>query len=81
MEPLDISNIRDHHESKMHVGDDFVIDIENKEIVHIVNRHMDISMRSDYLRMLDGVYVPKPRRVQILASVYQIIEEYIDEER
>jgi DNA-directed RNA polymerase specialized sigma subunit len=80
MEPLDISNIRDDRESKMRISDDFVIDIENKEIVHIVNRHMDISMRSDYLRMLDGVYVPKPRRVQILASVYQIVEEYIDEE-
>ena len=78
MEPLDISNIRDEHESKMSMGDDFVIDIENKEIVNIINRHMDISMRSDYLRMLDGVYVPKPRRIQIIEVVHQIIEEYLD---
>ena len=60
------------------MGDDFVIDIENKEIVNIINRHMDISMRSDYLRMLDGVYVPKPRRIQIIEVVHQIIEEYLD---
>tara|TARA_R100000808_G_scaffold6532_1_gene19395 strand:- start:7779 stop:8015 length:237 start_codon:yes stop_codon:yes gene_type:complete len=75
MEPLDISNVRDEHESNMRVEDSFIAHIEQKEYMHIIDKKLDVSMRSDYLRILHGVYVPKPRREQILNEINQIIEE------
>jgi len=74
MEPLDISNVRDENESNMRVDDNFVAYIEQKEYMQIIDKELDVSMRSDYLRILHGVYVPKPRREQILNEINNIID-------
>ena len=78
MEPLDISNVKDEHEPNMHTNDDFVAYIEQKEYMQIIDKELDVSMRSDYLRILHGVYVPKPRREQILNEITNIIEKSED---
>ena len=78
MEPLDISNVRDEHESNMRIEDNFVSYIEQKEYMQIIDKELDVSMRSDYLRILHGVYVPKPRREQILNEINTIIENNND---
>lgn len=78
MEPLDISNVRDEYESNMRIEDNFVAYIEQKEYMQIIDKELDVSMRSDYLRILHGVYVPKPRREQILNEINTIIENNND---
>ena len=78
MEPLDISNVRDEDESNMRVGDNFVLHVEQKEYMQIIDKNLDVSMRSDYLRIIHGVYVPKPRREQILNEINNIIENNKD---
>ena len=78
MEPLDISNVRDEYESNMRIEDNFVAYIEQKEYLQIIDKELDVSMRSDYLRILHGVYVPKPRREQILNEINTIIENNND---
>ncbi len=80
MEPLDISSIRDEKESGMSTDDNFIADIETKEIVSVIDKYLDVSMRSDYLRMLHEVYVPKHRREQIIETITNIIREHADEE-
>ena len=75
MEPLDISNIRDEKEDNMRVEDDFVIDFEQQEVLRIIDQNLDVSLRSDYLRIKDGVYVPKPRRKQIYEEIDTILRE------
>ena len=75
MEPLDISNIRDEKEDNMRVEDDFVIDFEQQEVLRIIDQNLDVSLRSDYLRIKDGVYVPKPRRKQIYEEIDMILRE------
>ena len=80
MEPLDISLIRDEKESGMRTNDSFITDIETKEIIGVIDKYLDVSMRSDYLRMLHEVYVPKHRREQIIETITNIIKEYADEE-
>ena len=75
MEPLDISNIRDEKEDNMRVEDDFVIDFEQQEVLRIIDKNLDVSLRSDYLRIKDGVYVPKPRRKQIYEEIDLILRE------
>ena len=75
MEPLDISNIRDEKEDNMRVEDDFVIDFQQQEVLRIIDQNLDVSLRSDYLRIKDGVYVPKPRRKQIYEEIDMILRE------
>ena len=79
MEPLDITEIRDEKEPNMSIGNEFVDTIEQRELIDIIDRKLEVSMRSDYLRMLNGVYVPKTRREQIIDAVVTIVMEYTDE--
>jgi len=79
MEPLDITEIRDEREVNMSVGNDFIDTVERRELIDIIDRKLEVSMRSDYLRMLHGVYVPKTRREQIIDAVVAIVMEHTNE--
>ena len=76
MEPLDIANIRDEHERNMRADDSTHDRAIRKEIMEIVDVRLDMSLRSDYLRILHDVYVPKPRREQIYAAIVDILNEH-----
>ena len=76
MEPLDIDNIRDEHERNMRGEENIVDELAKKELMDIVDTSLDMGLRGDYLRILHGVYVPKPRREQIYESIMQILREY-----
>jgi len=75
MDPIDISSVRDEHEDNMRLDDDFVADVEDKELFDLVDTNLDVSLRGDYLRILHGVYVPKPRREQIYDEINRILKE------
>ena len=76
MEPLDIDNIRDEHERNMRGEENIVDELAKKELMDIVDTSLDMGLRGDYLRILHGVYVPKPRREQIYESIMQILREH-----
>ena len=76
MEPLDIANIRDEHERNMRDDDSTHDRAIRKEIMEIVDVRLDMSLRSDYLRILHDVYVPKPRREQIYAAIVDILNDH-----
>ena len=80
MDTLDISNIRDEKEGNMRLDDDFIEKIANEELLEIIDEHLDVSFRSDYLRVKDGTYVPKPRREQIMEEITEILKEHGYEE-
>lgn len=75
MEPLDISNIRDENERNMRDDNDFVDLIANSELLGLIDEKLDVTYRSDYLRMRDGAYVPKPRREEITQEINRILGE------
>ena len=80
MEPLDISNIRDESEKSMRISDSFIEDTDNQELLDIIDEELDVSFRSDYLRVRHGAYVPKPRRRQIIEEICHILKEHGYEE-
>lgn len=80
MSPIDLHSVRDENETSMRTENDFIDSVEHKEIMQLINKHLEISMREDYLKILEGVYVPKPRREQIFKQIQDIIEEASDEE-
>jgi len=75
MDTLDITNIRDEKEKNMRLEDDFIDKIAIEELLEIIDEHLDVNLRSDYLRIRDGTYVPKPRREQIIEEITQILKD------
>ena len=51
-------------------------DIEKKNIVNLINKHLPASIRMDYLRMMSDVYITKQRREEVLDIIWDILEEY-----
>ena len=46
----------------------------------LIDSELPVELRSDYLRIKDGVYVPKPRRQQIYDEISKIINGEDNEE-
>ena len=80
MDTLDIDNIRDEKEKSMRLENDFITHIDNQELLEIIDEHLSVDFRSDYLRIRDGTYVPKPRREQIMEEIMQILKDHGHEE-
>lgn len=76
MEPLNIENIRDEHEANMSDADDFVEAVDTAELFLLIDQYLPIALRADYLRMMHGVYVPKPRREQIHEEISSIFRKH-----
>ena len=76
IEPIDIDNVRDEHERNMRVEMDPLENMEINEILSIINTKLDIPLREDYLRMLQGVYISKQRRLFIENTIIDILKEY-----
>jgi DNA-directed RNA polymerase specialized sigma24 family protein len=80
MEPLDITNVRDEHEKNMSSSDEFVDAIAYQELFDIIDEHLPVEFRSDYLRIRDGSYVAKPRREKIMEEIQEILKRHGHEE-
>lgn len=76
MDPIDIARVRDEKEKNMKTDDSFKDGLERDEIVNIIDKYLDIGMREDYLKMLNSVYVPKPRREQIQNAILNIMRDH-----
>lgn len=73
--PVDIDDIQ----VEPHYGDLSVPErLEHEEVRLIIDEHLPMELRSDYLKMLDEVYVPKARRTVIEKEIVRILEEYYE---
>ena len=55
--------------------DDQGYDIDMKDMIGIVNRDLPPSMRMDYLRMINDVYIPISRKEDIKVTIKTILED------
>ena len=51
-------------------------DIDYGDMTKLVDQHLPASMRLDYLKMVNDVYIPKPRREEIKQRIVDILEEH-----
>lgn len=56
--------------------EDFVDTIQNQELLRIIDEHLPIEYRSDYLKLLSNTKLPKHRRARIVRLVKEIINEF-----
>ena len=50
--------------------------LETKTMVEAINEHLPASIRMDYLRMINDVYITKQRRDEVLEVVEDILKEH-----
>jgi DNA-directed RNA polymerase specialized sigma24 family protein len=80
MEPLDIYSINDENEPSVHDTDDIINTLTINEYTVLIDRHLPMSLRMDYIKMKSNVYVSKQRRIEIEEEINKILKEHADEQ-
>ena len=75
MEPIDIDNVNGDSERNMYSEAEFLIDVELSELLAIINQGLDVALREDYLKMLEGITIPKIKRQLIESNICEILED------
>lgn len=74
-QPLSIESVYNESEKNMWCKFDFVDDITISEIFETIDQELCVDMRADFLRMRQGVFVPKARREKIEGEIISILRE------
>ena len=75
LRPISLDLINHDEQTSIHIEDDPLFHLELKEIKDLINSHLNIHLREDYLKMLDGLYIPYMRRKKVEEAILNIMEE------
>jgi len=76
MQPIELGNVDDNHESNMKITEEADDIIVRQEMHDIIDRELPVHLRALYVRMRDGLPVPKPQRVLIQETITEILETH-----
>jgi hypothetical protein len=74
MRPIPIYNVDMDDEQNMYYHKDVLRDIDRKVVFKLLDKHIPLDLRRDYLRWKHGLAVSKPRRILIQQVAQQILE-------
>lgn len=77
MKPIDIGGVQDNGEKNMR-SSDHTEHIETKEVWELIDKHLDIKLRADYIKLRNNIKIPKQRRLLIEEAVLEITKGYYD---
>jgi uncharacterized protein YqeY len=72
--PLGLSEVSDGCERGMHVDSMAESGAEGKELLDLIDRYLLLALRVDYLRLLAGEAVPKPRSERVREVFQDILD-------
>ena len=72
---IDIDSMDPTKESSIMVFDTYNEDIS--EVIQLINKELPIDMREDYLKIKDGSYVEKNRKLLIENTIKIILKDYL----
>lgn len=75
MSPLSMDVVRDEEEANMWTRIDFLDDLQVDDIFKLIDLNLPTEYRADFLRMKQGVTIPKPRREKIEEYIINILRE------
>ena len=73
LRPLDLGNISDEHESRTRVDSTVESEAEFDELLEKIDGELPLELRADYLRLREGVALPKARRTLVESAVRRIL--------
>jgi len=76
MHPINMTCVDDENESRMSTEEDVHDSVVAKELLDIIDEQLPTSLRSLYIKMRNGISVPKQQRQKVQTAVLEIIQEY-----
>ena len=76
MSPIKMSDMTAGGEGLASTNKSALGSLANEEILNLVDRHIPLEIRLDYLRFKNGLKLPKPRRDAVKKAIYNIIKEH-----
>lgn len=76
IDTISIDNVQDENEDNMFYYIEFIDDIECEEVLKLIDINLDINLRTDYLRMRDGITIIKAKKDRIYEAINEILGEY-----
>ena len=73
------SPIMDTYEGINYEKHDIVESFAIREASNLLDKHMPIGLRADYLRLLDGTHIPKARRIKVYKIAFKILRQMQDD--
>jgi len=77
METCSVESARSQSETACQ--SDVLHQMEHKELIKLIDEQLPVGLRADYRRMVDGVSVPKRRRVKVEQAIREIVRGYNDD--
>jgi len=74
-EAITIDRIRDEHESNMRRPSDSENVLYYKQVAQCIDKFLPSELRIEYLKMKEGINIPKPRREYVMGVLKQILED------
>ena len=73
VEPLDISIIRDEKEKNMRNNTDIPALIIRAELMGMIDKHLPVTLRSDFKKMMEDISIGKQRRDKVIEAIREIL--------
>lgn len=59
---------------------DYESKVDVKNIKQIIDKHLPVDKRADYLKFINNVYIPKKKREELIELIKELVETYSNEE-
>lgn len=67
----------EHEDSLVKFEEDTLFDdIDKNIIIEVIDNYLPATMRMDYLKMINDVYITKTRREEIMLAINELLAEY-----
>lgn len=79
--PIEISGVDDENEKSMSFENDVLQELEREELQICISKNMPMELKLDYTKMLDGIFISKPKKTKILEVIKESLIKcgYTDE--
>jgi hypothetical protein len=75
MRPLNVYGIADEHERNMREVCTVEEDASVNELMTLIDERLDVDLRDDYLKLKNGVSIPKARKQKVRDAIMEIISD------
>lgn len=76
LNPVDISSVNSNYEKNMWVQFSPDVEMDIEAILRLIDQHLPVHLRMDYIRMKCGVSVPKFKKKKVQEVILGILEEH-----
>lgn len=78
--PLTLDQVDDEKEESMKLEMDLISKLISQEIIDFVDANLDINLRMDYLKFINGVKLSKTKREKVKIALIKLLSEYYGKE-